>query len=316
MSANDPKRTLAGFTRLGTIEEKTESALGVIIKRGSDWVPLRGVDQRRLIEARLQTHHAVQWLARAARAYVPPQPEDGHTNLSWDRALGGFSTHPFKNGAWLSLKITDLTIALHVGKGSGLIQSFSIGGRPDAQVQQWLSEQLDGHGFNLQALNVPSPYEIAAHAISQGAAYDLAGLTDALIELAAWFDNAELSVGSIRRQMIGRKLMASPVRCWPHHFDLATLITLPTRNAEANGSVGVGLSPGDEHYDEPYFYVSAYPEPNVLALPNLAALGHWHLHDFTAAIAPAHKIVVAKNQQAETDDFLQAAVDGAIKILS
>jgi hypothetical protein len=34
------------------------------------------------------------------------------------------------------------------------------------------------------------------------------------------------------------------------------------------------------------------------------------------AVATAHKIVAAKNQQAETDDFLRAAVDGAIKVFS
>src|SRR5215472_15715998 len=66
--------------------------------RGSDWKPLHGVDQRRLSEARLQAHYAVQWLARAARAYVPPQPDDGHTNLGWDGALRGFTTHPLKDG--------------------------------------------------------------------------------------------------------------------------------------------------------------------------------------------------------------------------
>jgi hypothetical protein len=42
----------------------------------------------------------------------------------------------------------------------------------------------------------------------------------------------------------------------------------------------------------------------------------WHLHDFMAAIATAHKIVAAKNQQAETDDFLRTAIDGAIKVFS
>jgi len=35
-----------------------------------------------------------------------------------------------------------------------------------------------------------------------------------------------------------------------------------------------------------------------------------------AAVAPAHKIVAAKNQQSETDDFLRAAIDGAIKAFS
>ena len=93
--------------------------------RGSDWMPLRGVDRRRLSEARLQAHYAVQWLGRAARAYVPPQPDDEHTNLGWDRALDGFTTHPLKDGAWLSLKITDLTLALHVGEGRTHVQSHT-----------------------------------------------------------------------------------------------------------------------------------------------------------------------------------------------
>src|SRR5262249_18166496 len=142
------------------------------------------------------------------------------------------------------------------------------------------------------------------------------GLADILAELVAWFGNAGLSLGSIQRQMIGRKLAASPVRCWPHHFDIATLTTVPARNAGATGYVGAGLSPGDEYYDEPYFYVSVYPEPDPAALPSLPMLGHWHLHDFVAAVVTAHKIVAAKNQLAETEDFLRDAVDGAIKVFS
>jgi uncharacterized protein DUF5996 len=284
--------------------------------RESDWMPLRGIDQRRLSEARLQAHYAVQWLGRAARAYVPPQPDDEHTNLGWDGALDGFTTHPLKDGAWLSLKITDLTLALHVGEGRTQVQSFSLDGRSDAQARQWLSEQLGAQGLDAHALDAPSPYEMPAHAISQGAAYGPGGLSDALAELAAWFANATLLIGSIQRQMIGRKLAASPARCWPHHFDLATLTTLPARSPDATRYVGAGLSPGDEYYDEPYVYVSVYPEPDPAALTSLPTLGHWHLRDFVAAVATAHKILAAKNPQAETDEFLRAAVDGAIKILS
>jgi hypothetical protein len=258
----------------------------------------------------------VQWLVRFARAYVPPQPDDGHTNLGWDSALGGFTTHPLKDGTWLSLKITDLTLALHIGDGRTHFQSFSLDGCRDAQARRWLGEQLGARGLDAHALDAPSPYEMPAHTVSHGAVYGPAGLTDALAELAAWFGNAGLSLGSIQGQMIGRKLAASPVRCWPHHFDLATLITLPARNAGATGYIGVGLSPGDEYYDEPYFYVSVHPEPDPAALPSLPILGHWHLRDFMAAVATSHKITAAKNQQVETDDFLQAAVDDAIKVFS
>src|SRR5215472_9008193 len=104
--------------------DKSRVAMSGIRMPGSRWVPLHHVDRRRLSEARLQAHHAVEWLGRAARAYVPPQPDDNHTNVGWDDALRGFATHAFADGAWLSLRITDLTLGLHVGRGG--VQSFSL----------------------------------------------------------------------------------------------------------------------------------------------------------------------------------------------
>jgi hypothetical protein len=94
------------------------------------------------------------------------------------------------------------------------------------------------------------------------------------------------------------------------------LISFSTRETDVTGYVGAGLSPGDEYYDEPYFYVSVYPRPDSATLPRLPKLGHWHTHEFTAAIAPAHQIVAANNQKDEVDEFLKVAVDVAIKILS
>ena len=279
--------------------------------RDPAWAPLRDIDRRHLSEARLQAHHAVQWLARAARAYVPPQPDDGHTNLGWDRALGGFTTHPLTDGAWLSLRLTDLTLALHAGEGN--VEHFNLEGHPDAHARRWLGEQLGKRGFDARALDAPSPYEMPTHAVSRGTPYGTAGLKDALAELAAWFGNAALSLGVVQERMTARHLEASPVRCWPHHFDLATLTTLTAR--DPTGYIGAGLSPGDDYYDEPYFYVSVHPKPDPAALPDLPALGHWHQRDFIGAVATARNILAAKNPQAGTDDFLRVAVDGALNLL-
>ncbi|HEY4848399.1 MAG TPA: DUF5996 family protein [Methylocella sp.] len=279
---------------------------------GSDWRPLRGIDQRRLSVARLQAHHAVQWLARAARAYIPPQPDDSHTNLGWGDTVDGFTTHRLKNGMHLSLRIADLTLELRGDKRTARIQSFSLNGRTDAQARQWLGEQLGARGLDTHALDAPSPYEMPAHAVTQGAAYGAADLADPLVELAAWFANAEFSLVRVQRQIIQRKLVATDVRCWPHHFDLATLASFPARDSDA---IGAGFSPGDAYYDEPYFYVSVNPQPDSAALPRLPKLGHWHTHEFTAAIAPAHQIVAANNQEAAAHEFLTAAIDVAIKIL-
>src|SRR5213595_415761 len=102
---------------------------------------------------------------------------------------------------------------------------------------------------------------------------------------------------------------AASVRTWRTEGS-----TSPKRGGET-GYVGAGLSPGDGYYDEPYFYISAHPRPDPATLPKLPALGHWHTHEFTAAVAPAHKILARENREAATDDFLKQAVDYGIKIL-
>jgi len=276
------------------------------------WRPVRGIESSRLHEARLQAHHAVQWLARAARAFVPPQPDDSHTSLGWEDARGGFVTHPLTGDVRLGLRLADLTLLLDGAHGEG---SLPLDGRTDADARRWLGERLPAYGLDAGGLDAKAPYEIPAHAVAHGGAYGAGGLADALAELAAWFANADGALGGVRRQMIARGLAASPVRCWPHHFDMATLTPLEGGDAEHARSVNVGLSPGDEHYDEPYFYVSPYPYPQPAQLPPLPAPGHWHVRGFTAAIAPASRIVKTADHQAAVTAFLEAAVAAAIKAL-
>ena len=48
----------------------------------------------------------------------------------------------------------------------------------------------------------------------------------------------------------------SPVRCWPHHFDIATCVALESGDPERERGIGTGLSPGDGTYGQPYFHVN------------------------------------------------------------
>ncbi|MBV8754376.1 MAG: hypothetical protein JO328_16055 [Hyphomicrobiales bacterium] len=275
------------------------------------WRPIGGVDFGRLREARLQAHHAVQWLARAARAFVPPHADDRHTNLDWDDALGGFVTHPLKDDLRLGLCLTELRLTLVT---PSVQVSFPLDGHTDADVRQRLGDLLAAHDLDPAPLDAKPPYEIADHKVAHGGAYDTGSLGDAFSGLAAWFANADLSLGHVRDQMIAHKFAPSPVRTWPHHFDMATLTPLETGGAEHARSVDAGFSPGDEHYGEPYFYVSPHPYPDVTKLSALP-LGRWHTQGFTAAVLPAGSIVATNDSQAAGDAFLDAAVTAAITVL-
>jgi hypothetical protein len=273
----------------------------------ASWRPLRGIDPARLAAAREQAHHAVQWLARAARAYSPPRPDDTHTNLGWDDAFGGFIAHPLPDGARLGLRLADLTLALFEAASEVAQDSFALDGRHDPDACNWLSAHAGARNLDPHALDAALPYMLKARA---GDTYTVTALAEPLGELATWFANANAALGAIRRDLAPRGLASPPVCCWPHHFDLDTLVTVaPGR------TTGVGFAPGDEHYDEPYFYASVYPAPDVATLPTLPAIGHWHAKHFTAAIAPAHRIVATMDPGGEVAAFLRAATDATIAAL-
>ena len=273
------------------------------------WRPLKAFDRARLSPARVQAHFAAQWLARVARAYVPARPDDGHTNFGWDDRFGGFTTHALPSGARLGLKVADLRLVFFDATGE-IADPLALDGRRDADARAWLGRHAAANGYDPATLDARLPYGMPAHPIAAGGAYAAADASDMLADLAAWFSNADALLAETRRKLVERKLNVPPVRCWPHHFDLDTLVTLaPGR------TMGVGFCPGDGHYDEPYFYVSLYPGPAIAALPRLPAIGHWHAKDFTAAIGTASLIVEARDQKTETEAFLHAAVEAAINTL-
>jgi hypothetical protein len=76
----------------------------------------------------------------------------------------------------------------------------------------------------------------------------------------------------------------SPVRCWPHHFDIATLVSIPGGAPGEVRTIGVGLSPGDGSYAEPYFYVTPWPAPDGPTLPELPAGAAWHRAGWFGAV--------------------------------
>lgn len=280
---------------------------------GSQWRSLTGVDFAPLREARMEAYYAAQWLARAARGYIRPRPDDGHTNLGWNDAFDGFTTHPLAGDTRLGLRLPDLTLALLEGGKAG--PALSLQGHSETDVRQWLGRQMAALGFADNALDAALPYELPAHALGRGGHYEAAKRTAPLRELAAWYANGFRSLDAIKQRLRAQGLPAPEVRCWPHHFDLDCL-TPVGNGGKAPATMGAGFSPGDHYYDEPYFYISIYPRPDASRLPVLQPLGHWHTADFLAALVPASRILGAKDRQAETEAFLHSATDGIVKLLS
>ena len=186
-------------------------------------------------------------------------------------------------------------------------ESLPLRGHTLEGTADWARQVLSREGLDGSAYTLERHYEIPPHPVGEGAKFD--ARDEDLHELAAWFSNAAGSLARVRSD----NASASEVRCWPHHFDIATLI-IP-----ADGkSVGVGLEPGDNYYDEPYFYVNMQPAPDQSALPDsLEDNGLWHTKEWIGAVLPASSLSHdAEEQERQVSQFLRSAVDTAIRIVT
>jgi len=271
------------------------------------WHALGAVAPAALVDARLQLHHAAQLASALGLTFLEPRADDSHPNLGWDEELGALVGHatPVAGGLRAALWPAGLEVLL-VGTDGATAGALPLAGQTLEAAYRWLEETLGGLGAGLSASGLRrTDYEIPDHAVARGVPFTEPGPAHA--ELARWFSNgrAVLAAASLGVED------PSEVRIWPHHFDLGALVVLATHpDGSLARSIGLGLSPGDDNYPEPYFYVSPWPYPEATVLPELAA-GHWHTAGFTSAILAADELVAARPDEQERQ--LRAFLDAAVK---
>jgi hypothetical protein len=134
--------------------------------------------------------------------------------------------------------------------------------------------------------------------------------------LARWFEAADDILEEVRSRLAGIGSGPGAVRCWPHHFGIATLLSLGGGDPEKAAAIGIGMSPGDAYYPQPYFFISPWPAPPVEALPRLCVPGHWHTLGFVAAVAIGEELLSIPEPRAGIGRFIDAAIAIARRLLA
>jgi hypothetical protein len=246
------------------------------------WKKLGAVSPGELSQARLQLHWAAQLVSATGTSLLPAEADYTHTNLGWDSKLGVLAGRNVGEEPLRAALVFEGLELLVIDDGRER-SSMQLAGHTLQQGLAWLGQEVVGDGDGL-ALPV---HEMPSHPVGEGGVFSEAG-TEARIELAAWFANGF----ALLRDILTDEPAASPVRCWPHHFDVGSLITLDAAlDAEEARSIGIGLSPGDGSYDQPYFYVNPWPYPDAEDLPPLAAGAHWHTSGWTGAVLTADRLI-------------------------
>jgi len=236
------------------------------------WQTLGSVAPRGLVAARVELHWAAQILGAAADGYLAHASDDSHTAMTWqDGALVG--------KAGVALRVAAFELAV----GS---ETLALDGKTLVEAMAWTDARLGGHR-EIHARDYEMP--------PRPAKFERAPIADALAELARYFGNAN--------ELLAR---FAPCVVWPHHFDLGGILALGDKR-----EIGIGMSPGDRNYDEPYLYVTPYPVAPNAVMPALAAGGQWSTH-FTGAVLA--NLVLAGEPGARA--FMDAAIAGSRALVS
>jgi len=280
------------------------------------WRRLGAVEPGSLVEGRLLLHHATQLVAAPGRSLLDPRPDHGHTALQWREELQALVGEAIRGDvAWrAALRPADLTL-LVLDEPAESAQALLLAGRNLAAAWEWLLERARERGTATTHLSRAVPYAIPAHPVGRGAAFP-PDLLPAYAEIARLFSNASRLFGAFANDLRG----VTPVRCWPHHFDLGAVMRLDAVRGQDSPAIGFGVSLGDEAVAEPYWYVNAWPRPDALPnpLPPLPSGARWNVEGWLGAVLPGDVLSVrtkAAEQEETARGFLETGVRAATRLL-
>lgn len=274
------------------------------------WIPLQH-PPRELKDARLVIHHAAQLVAiGVSKPLLPSREDDSHTNLLWhggDRWVG--REIPGTAGLCVGLRPADLSLT--VERNGEIQESLSLVGRTRDEGLEWIRATLESLGARVPPGSLDFHYEMPEHPVAEGRTFP-ADFETERAELAAWYENA---MGLVV-EMAERSADASPVVTWPHHFDVATLLSFGKTASGDDRTIGVGLSPGDDYIPEPYFYVTPWPHTKDGNMPPVEP-GSWRTEDFFGATLTGNQLLAGgvEGQEERARSFLTAAVAGSLGLL-
>lgn len=278
------------------------------------WIAATSVAPSDLGDATLQLHWATQLVASAGQTFVEPRPDDSHRSMTWSPGLRSFVSDPFA-GPYpfrLAVRPADLTLFL-VGREDDELGVLPLAGKTLDEAYAWFAVGMATYLGGAPPTIERPEYDMPEHPVMDSAPFS-AGMTDELTALEAMFSGA----GALLDGVVSSREDASPVRVWPHHFDIATLITIEQdANGKATKTLGIGFAPMGGGYSEWYGYVSPWPWPEAGTLPGLEGAGFWHTDGWTGAVLPGADVAAAEpGQRAElVEQYLAEAIDKAISVL-
>jgi len=267
------------------------------------WKQVERIDQKELSKVREELHMAVQLVGAFPRNYLAHDPTDANASLIWNSKILSFESQSVKNkngNVKLGLIVNEFKLYFSVNEKEH--SSLNLNDKSINDSTEWVKSELSKLDFDGNLYNLNLPYEIESYDYK----LTLNPINQSLEVFSALYSNMyQALVGVVEQEP-----EAFDIRCWPHHFDLATLLPIEKDDAgELSKSIGIGFSPGDERTNEPYYYINIWPNVALEILEKHSLQnGYWNKTGWAGALLTYSELLQQEDQTNLLNDYLNSVL--------
>ncbi len=262
------------------------------------WKDIKPSDLAALREIRIQYHQAIQAVAAVGRHFLEPLPFDENATLSWSRSNSSLVSK------WITTDNGTLRAGFHLERAyvyvedASSVDEFPIAGKNFGQLMVWMEEHTGKSGLPTASFSGNLPYELPDYPKIGSKGFDIeeSEITRAFTSyFAASFEVLDALQWDFE--------VESEVLVYPHRFDQSLSVRLKdSGDPETSSYIALGMSPGDERFDQPFFYVNSWPHVEESVLKPLTA-GRWFSEEWIGGLVTAEELWDVADQKSFLTDF-------------
>ena len=244
------------------------------------------------------TIHSYAKFIGAIRANMTPEQKD-FWHISLHTGTQGFRTTPIPNedGTTFEISLNLLSHRVHISSSTGDNESIPLNGQP---ISEFSTEVLSA----LNNMNINTDIELDKFQDDSEQEYN----PDIASEIFRSYSIVDIAFKTFKGNIT---LETSPVQLWPHHMDIAfTCYTHSKGNME---QIAFGYLSGDSGIEEPYFYITVYPELEDYSQINLIDDAYWHTEGWQGVVLKYDDLIKTDNPIEMLRDHLRKTFDQIIE---
>lgn len=224
--------------------------------------------------------HSYAKLLGAIRAKMTPEQKE-FWHISLRTGPQGFRTTPipYEDGSTFEITMNLISNSIQILTSTGHNRNIPLTGQ---SVSQFSSEVLS----ILETMNIKPEIDLEKFGDNTNLEYNTADASKIFKSYALIDIIFKTFKGTIPFE-------SSPVQLWPHHMDIA--FTCHPHTRESIDQIAFGYLTGDETVEEPYFYITAYPELENISDITLADDAYWNPDGWQGVILKYKDLIKTDN---------------------